>query len=78
MMASLHALESSGLTKLWHLLKVVIWMIPFRWTVRKSVVKPKIFNFFRAVRANEAAHLPIGTAGFCWVGLILLQPNLDF
>lgn len=36
---------------------------------RQSVTGPRIFNFFKDLRANEASLLPVGVAGFCWGGL---------
>ena len=42
--------------------------IPFMYNNREAIVKPRIFDFFKALRQNEAANLPVGTAGFCWGG----------
>jgi len=36
---------------------------------RQSVAGPRIYNFFKAFRANEGSSLPVGVAGFCWGGL---------
>ena len=35
---------------------------------RQAVAKPRIFDFFKALRQHEGASLPVGTAGFCWGG----------
>lgn len=42
--------------------------MPFIYYTRLSVTKPRIFNFFKAFRDNEAANLAVGVAGFCWGG----------
>jgi hypothetical protein len=64
---SIHALDEGGLAKIWHLLKCVYYVIPWRWATRPAIIRPRVFNFFHALRKNEAAHLPLGAAGFCWV-----------
>ncbi len=38
---------------------------------RLSITKPRVFDFFKALRDNEAADLPVGTAGFCWGGKLV-------
>jgi dienelactone hydrolase len=43
-------------------------IIPFLIHNRFTLAWPRIRLFFDAVRANEAALLPIGAAGFCWGG----------
>ena len=43
-------------------------MIPWKIANRFSVSMPVVKDFFTAVRQHEAAHLPIGAAGFCWGG----------
>ncbi|KAF2798297.1 dienelactone hydrolase family protein, partial [Melanomma pulvis-pyrius CBS 109.77] len=65
---SIHALDHGGVAKIWHLLKCIFYVIPFRWATRPSIIHPRIFGFFHALRNNEAAHLPLGAAGFCWGG----------
>jgi len=42
--------------------------VPFVWFCRQSVATPRIVKFLSDMRANEAASLPVGTAGFCWGG----------
>lgn len=43
--------------------------IPFMARNRDAVVRPRIFDFHRAVRADPAtAHLALGSAGYCWGG----------
>ncbi|KAF2470102.1 dienelactone hydrolase family protein [Lindgomyces ingoldianus] len=59
---------AGGLSALWHLLKCIWYIIPFRIATRPSVMRPRIFNFFHALRKDEAAHIPLGAAGFCWGG----------
>lgn len=41
-------------------------MVPFLYYQRLSITKPRVFNFFSALR--ESTTLPIGAAGFCWGG----------
>ncbi|OCL07540.1 dienelactone hydrolase family protein [Glonium stellatum] len=65
---SIHAIDAGGFQAIWHALKVTRYLIPFRLNMRFSVVKPRIFNFFRELRKGEAANLPVGAAGFCWGG----------
>ena len=36
---------------------------------RFAVAKPRVYKFFHDLRANEAASLPVGAAGFCWGGM---------
>ncbi|KAF2122869.1 Alpha/Beta hydrolase protein [Lophiotrema nucula] len=68
LLTSIHRLSQPGLGKLWHLVKCIYYLIPFRWATRPSVTKPKIINFFKDIRRNEGANLPVGTAGYCWGG----------
>jgi dienelactone hydrolase len=42
--------------------------MPFLFFNRLSVTKPRAVKFFQDLRANEAATLPVGVAGFCWGG----------
>lgn len=35
---------------------------------RPAVASPKVNNFFKALRKDEAKDLPVGAAGFCWGG----------
>jgi hypothetical protein len=64
---SIHALDKGGLARIWHLLKCVYYVIPWRWSTRPAIIRPRVFDFFHELRKNEAAHLPLGAAGFCWV-----------
>lgn len=48
----------------WLFYGLITWLIPNRVSRRFPAVKA----FFEAVRRNEGAHLPIGTAGYCWGG----------
>lgn len=50
------------------MLHVIAGFVPFLYYTRVSVAKPRIYKFFHALRANEAASLPVGAAGFCWGG----------
>ncbi|OAF54255.2 hypothetical protein VC83_09407 [Pseudogymnoascus destructans] len=43
--------------------------IPFIARNRDAVVRPRIYDFHRSVRADAAtAHLGLGCAGYCWGG----------
>lgn len=48
--------------------RAVYHFLPFMYYNRQAVAKPRIFDFFKALRQNEAANLPVGAAGFCWGG----------
>jgi dienelactone hydrolase len=50
-----------------------LWMIlPWIFKNRSAVCKPRIFNFFKAIRTSPppfaTSDLKIGAAGFCWGG----------
>lgn len=69
---SIKALSATGLSnqlyKVVHGLYLARWIIPWTIWTRPGVTRPLLFDFFKAVRKNEAANLPIGAAGFCWGG----------
>ena len=52
-------------------------MVPFLYSQRQSITKPRIFNFFATLR--ESTTLPIGVAGFCWGGkfVVLLCADVE-
>ena len=50
------------------LARVLSGFIPFIYHNRLAVTKPRVYKFFHELRANEAAALPVGAAGFCWGG----------
>jgi dienelactone hydrolase len=55
--------------KPYYILRALAAFIPFMITCRRSVTKPRIFNFFQALRQSpETANMKIGAAGFCWGG----------
>jgi len=70
LMDSFKALGKTGLwnqlAKVGHILYMIRHFVPFQWYCSPSTASPRISEFFKSVRANEAADLPIGTAGFCW------------
>lgn len=41
-------------------------MLPWVFFTRQAVTKPRVYDFFRALRAETT--LSIGAAGFCWGG----------
>jgi hypothetical protein len=69
-MVSFHAMAATGfwnqIRKIGHALYLLRYIPPFIYNCREGVASPRIYSFFKAVRENEAAHLPVGTAGFCW------------
>ena len=69
---SLEAFEAQGLVanvkKIYHFANALYWFLPFLWYNSNGTVRPKIYSFFKAIRDNEAANLPVGVAGFCWGG----------
>jgi len=71
-MISMEALQATGfwnrLYSLGHFVYLIRWFPAFLWTCRESVAKPRIMAWFKALRASQAANLPVGTAGFCWGG----------
>lgn len=69
----MEALNATGLAanlqKVYHIGCLMYHMLPFLfWYNPPKVVRPRIHNFLKALRANEARDLPVGTAGFCWGG----------
>ena len=69
-MASFQAMSATGfwnqLNKVRHFLYLMRFLPGFLWSCREAVASPRIYDFFKAIRSNEAANLPVGTAGFCW------------
>lgn len=69
-MIRLQAMQATGfwnqIYKVWHALVMMRYFFPFLYYCREGVASPRIYKFFKAVRENEAANLPVGTAGFCW------------
>lgn len=47
-------------------LRTSFYFFPFLFYNRWSVTKPRIYDFFRALRASTS--LSVGAAGFCWGG----------
>ncbi|KAH8698341.1 dienelactone hydrolase family protein [Talaromyces proteolyticus] len=56
------------LAKPYWLFLLVKIMVPFFIHNRFGKVWPVVESFFKTVRENEGANLPIGVAGFCWGG----------
>ncbi|KAI1499961.1 dienelactone hydrolase family protein [Biscogniauxia marginata] len=56
------------LTKPYHYLKVLYGLLSFIIPNRFGKSFPIVKGFLEALRRNEAAHLPVGVAGFCWGG----------
>lgn len=43
-------------------------MVPAVYINRQAVCKPRVVDWFKALRNSEAANLPLGASGFCWGG----------
>ena len=58
---------------------MIINFIPFRFYNRLSITQPKVFDFFKSLRADQAAALPLGAAGFCFGGkfIVLLAHDTE-
>jgi dienelactone hydrolase len=54
------------------IMKALSMAIPWLFNCRSSICKPRIFNFFKALRTSPPPFptndLKIGAAGFCWGG----------
>ncbi|KAF2725800.1 hypothetical protein K431DRAFT_280520 [Polychaeton citri CBS 116435] len=80
-MLSLKALSATGfwnqVYKIGHMLYIMRWFFPLKYFLREAVCGPRVFHFFKSLRANEGATLPVGTAGFCWGGLYVTRLSAD-
>jgi dienelactone hydrolase len=66
--------------KPFYVMRMISIFAPWVFLTRRSVVKPRIFEFFKSLRTSppsEIEGLKIGVAGFCWGGqhAILLAHN---
>ena len=52
-------------------------MPTFLWFNRIAVARPRITNFFKAVRGSEGTTLKIGAAGYCYGGLHVTLLSAD-
>ncbi|OQE09289.1 hypothetical protein PENFLA_c114G08783 [Penicillium flavigenum] len=70
--ATKELLKTSGLTtwlmKPYHLASMLTKMLPFMYYNTLGTSWPIVRDFFKSVRENEGADLPIYGAGFCWGG----------
>jgi len=60
------------ITNLHHWAYLIRWGVPLKLKLRNTVVNPRVFGFFKALRQAEGDK-PIGTAGFCWGGRFSVQ-----
>lgn len=71
-MVSIKGLFATGfwyqLYKVGHIAYLMRHFLPFTYYCRIAVTQPRVFDFFKALKMEEAATLPVGTAGFCWGG----------
>lgn len=67
--------------KPWYILKIASIAVPWLFNTRRSVCKPRILNFFQALRTSPppfpTTSLKIGAAGFCWGGYYTVQLAQD-
>ncbi|TAQ85199.1 hypothetical protein B7494_g6475 [Chlorociboria aeruginascens] len=87
--STMHAMDSllapSGILttvflKPYYLLRVIAAAIPFFVKNKDPIVKPRIYEFHRAVKSDAATSaLKLGSAGYCWGGkyTILLSQEAD-
>lgn len=61
------------LAKISHVFYLARHLIPFLWYCSPKTASPKVMDFFKALRADEAKDLPVGTAGFCWGGKLVTE-----
>jgi dienelactone hydrolase len=59
-----------------------LWIIlPWIFKVRSSIAKPRVFNFFKAIRTSPppfpTESLKVGAAGFCWGGYYTILLSHD-
>ncbi|KOS42307.1 hypothetical protein ACN38_g6833 [Penicillium nordicum] len=83
MSATKEVLKTSGLTtwlmKPYYLASMLTRMVPFMYHNTFKASWPMVRDFFKSVRENEAAELPIYGAGFCWGGkhIVNLAAGVD-
>ena len=69
---SMKAFSATGfwnqLAKISHAFYVIRHFVPFMLYCRPAVAGPRVYDFLKALKQNEAKDLAVGTAGFCWGG----------
>ena len=69
-MTSFKAMMATGfwnqLRKFTHAIYLIRYFVPFAISCRPAVTRPRVYNFLKALKQNEAKDLHIGTAGYCW------------
>ncbi|KAK3341861.1 dienelactone hydrolase [Lasiosphaeria hispida] len=61
----------------WALTRAVPLLARFLFYNRRSVVRPRVLAFVRAVRAEAGPQAKVGVAGFCWGGMYAVQLTHD-
>lgn len=68
-MDSMKAFSATGLwnqlAKVGHFFYLIRNFVPFMYYCRAGVAGPRIYDFLKALKKNEAKNLNVGTAGFC-------------
>ncbi|KAF7187391.1 Hydrolase tropI [Pseudocercospora fuligena] len=77
LLVSMKALQETGfwaqIDKVRHLAYMMWHFLPFMLYNRPAVAGPRVYDFIKALKKNEAKDLPLGTAGFCWGGYFVTQ-----
>ncbi|KAJ5373269.1 Dienelactone hydrolase [Penicillium concentricum] len=61
------------LVKPYYLVTMLSRMLPFVYHNKYAVSGPVVRDFFKSVRENEGAELPVYGAGFCWGGMHIVN-----
>ena len=73
-MVKVESVQTAGLLgKIYSILTLLPRAVPWFYFCRPAMVRAPIMRFFKALRAEEGADLPIGVAGFCWGGYWTFQ-----
>lgn len=64
---------ATNLSYRYHLASMLTRMLPFMYYNTFKVAWPIVRDFFKSVRENEGAELPIYGAGFCWGGKYIVN-----